>query len=90
MNHIQRQLFFCHSYNDCGKIYSTVEIMMGLSFTELIGYPQGLCKFVVIGSKATRNSFQSSILVLQMWITWNITPLPTVSISKPSPLYLSC
>jgi len=59
-----KTIIFCRSYNDCGEVYRTIEIMMGPSFTEPYGYPHGLHHFRIVDmyTRASVRSMKEKIL----------------------------
>lgn len=59
-----KTIIFCRSYSDCGEIYRTVEIMMGSSFTEPIGYPKGLHQFRLVDmyTRASTSNMKQKVL----------------------------
>ncbi|XP_065901618.1 ATP-dependent DNA helicase Q1-like [Dysidea avara] len=59
-----KTIIFCRSYSDCGDIYRTLEIMMGSSFTEPIGYPKGLHRFRLVDmfTRASKRKMKQKVL----------------------------
>ena len=59
-----KTIIFCRSYNDCGEVYRTIEIIIGPSFTEPYGYPHGLHRFRIVDmyTRASVRSMKEKIL----------------------------
>ena len=66
-----KTIIFCRSYSDCGEIYRTVEIMMGSSFTEPIGYPKGLHQFRLVDMYTRASTRKMKEKVLESFLAIN-------------------